>query len=152
MDGVATAVLVDSLADSAVGDDTVTFNSAWAIRLAQAAFAPSPTLVVGDLTEATFDGYAEVDLGAAGPTVSSDPGNGDVLLTFPLPVGGLHWQCTGGTGLPQTIFGWYAVNQAGTILYASGTLEAPVVISASGQSLDLDYLRLRLPLTGINFS
>lgn len=141
-------MITDNLQDviaAAIGADT----STWAgmlIGLADEAFVPTPQLELGDITEASFTGYARVTMNGNVLNVSKDPLTGDNILTVVPPVGGWYWEVTGGTGLPKTIYGWFLLSDDTVTLFGSDLLEEPVTLTASGQSVALGQIKLRLPV------
>lgn len=88
----------------------------------------TPTIdsVVGDFTEADFDGYASAALvwGAATDVTPEAQIQADPYVS------------TAGGGLagPQDIYGYYVLNGAGQLMYAERDPAAPVTISSPGQS------------------
>jgi len=130
-----------------LGRDTETFNttsgSADKICLAMAPFTPGPNLLIGGVTEATFTGYAAREVATGTQPQSNDPATADSLLTFnpdPLPY---NWEVTGGTGLPQTIYGFYLTDGGKTILYASALLPDPIILSAVNDFIGISTPQLR---------
>jgi hypothetical protein len=132
-----------------VSADTTMLAAAAApkVHLASAAFAPGLGLTVGSFTEATFQGYAALAAGATGAqTRYFDPATGNQLVEIKPPVGGWIFSCTGTTGLPQTIYGYYLTDNGTANLYASALLTGgPVTITASGQAVELANVRLTFP-------
>jgi len=116
------------------------------VHLAMEPFTPSLGLSVGDLVEATFTGYAEKSASDAATQVFKDPNSGEQVMQVKEPAGGWHWQTGGGFVGPQTIYGYYLTDMAGTILWASELLPEPVVLITAGQGVDVDQVRVKLPL------
>jgi hypothetical protein len=112
------------------------------LHLAQSNFTPSPTLVVGDLTEATFDGYGALEADTGPCQVYTDPVSGLRVLQIKEPTDGWFFQCTGATGLPQIIYGWYVTDNGGTNLYGSAKFATPITISASGNAINISTVTL----------
>lgn len=87
-----------------------------------------PDTVLGDLTLATFTGYAPDALGS-------------ILGTINLPNGdrAVHWdvefQATAAVSPPETAYGWAITNGAGTVLYGGGNFATPVPFVNSGDFL-----------------
>lgn len=114
------------------------------IRLYQNDFAPDPMSPLGAFTIASFHGYANIDNEEA--VVVRDQLTNDweiVLASVPIFV------ATAGAPLPQTVYGVYVVDTAGTGLLASRRFDTPYTFSAAGDGLVLDILKLTLPVTGI---
>jgi len=93
--------------------------------------ALTPGMVVGDLTEATFHGYASATITWTG--VYLDPSTGIPTLVGELVNFISTAVFTGG----QTINGWFVTDSAGTILYMARQLQTPVAISAADQILQV---------------
>lgn len=117
--------------------------SAPKVKLAMADFTASDDLVVGSLTEATFDGYAAKTPTAGAQQVAVDPVTGEQIVTLVEPVGGWRWVSSGVTNLPQTIYGFYLVDNAGTALLGAEKLDTPVTITASGQEINIGRVTFR---------
>jgi hypothetical protein len=119
------------------------------LHLAQNAFVPSPALVLGSLTEASFPGYGAL-AGAPGAVVPfTDPITGLQTVQLPDPAGGWHFSVTGAAGLPQTMYGWYVTDSGGVTLWGAQLFPAPVVITASGQGVDVAFVRFQLLQTAL---
>jgi hypothetical protein len=127
-----------------VAADTTQLGSATALKihLAIANFVPSPTLVVGSFTEATFTGYVPLLVGTGTQISYVDPVTGLRTIELKAPAGGLNFKATAGTGLPQTIFGFYVTDNGSATLFGSQLLTTPVVLTASGQGFDIPPPRL----------
>jgi hypothetical protein len=135
-----------------LGADTGSIAAATApkVHLAQAAFTPGPGLTLGSLTEATFTGYAALQ-GAAGAVVPFvDPLTGLLTLNVPDPAGGWHYSVTGGTSLPMTIFGFYVTDSGVATLWGASLFTTPVLLTASGQGVDIPLVRFALSQTALN--
>lgn len=141
-----TQALIDRLAALLATDTTTIAPAADAvhIHLAIAPFTPSLELTVGGLTEATFTGYAPLDAGTGAQQHFVDPATTEWVIQLLEPAGGWTWLCTGGTGLPQTIYGIYATDDADAVLYGAELLDAPITISASGQGVTVGQVRFNL--------
>ena len=100
-------------------------------------FAPSEETVLGDLTEATFDGYAAIDGALGAQPEGLDPANNDSIVDI-LPAAGMfRWETSGVTNLPMTIYGFALLNAAKNVLYACERFETPVTLTAAGQRVDV---------------
>jgi hypothetical protein len=132
-----------------VATDTTQLAAATApkLHLAQAAFSPSLSLLIGNLTEATFTGYAAIAAGATGAQIRYfDPVTGNAIVEMKSPVGGWVFNCTSATGLPQTIFGYYLTDNGSATLYASALMPSgSITLTASGQSIEIANARLTFP-------
>jgi hypothetical protein len=105
---------------------------------------PDEDVTLGALTEATFDGYAEKSGIVFPAAVINGADHGETLSPTQT------WTVTGGTGLPETIYGAYAVgnfNGSERLLFlrrfrdGAGAL-APQVLSLVGQTVNkrIDFL------------
>lgn len=140
-----TQAMINRLA-TILGADTGSIAAAAApkLHLAMSAFTPGPGLTLAQLTEATFTGYAAL-AGAPGVVVPFvDPTSGLQIVQLPDPAGGWHFSCTGATGLPQTIYGWYVTDSAGVTLWGAQLFTTPVVVTAAGQGVDVPLVRFAL--------
>jgi len=103
-------------------------------------------LVIGDLTPATFDGYAPI-AGAIGAQESGfNPATGEQVITIKVPAGGYRWETTGVTNLPQTIYGFALTDSTGANLLGAELLTTPVVLNAVGQVIDLGAVKITFVL------
>lgn len=114
------------------------------IALAKNAFNPTPGILVADLVPADFDGYAPIPSGTGVQQSFIDPLTGSRVVQLKEPAGGWHWVTTGVTLLPQSIYGWYVTNQAGTIVLASSRFSNPIPLTAIGQGIDLAQVRFEM--------
>lgn len=145
---IPSQTLWQSIIDAAAADAAFLGNAdEMLVRLAKEPFNPSLELTLGDLTEADFDGYAEIEAGPNAQQVFFDVSSGFWLIQINEPVGGWTWESTGVTNLPQTIHGYYLVDDTGTILLGSELLPAPVTIDASGQGLSIQHLTFKFSTT-----
>lgn len=115
--------------------------AAWAVvnantdlHLATADFAPTPTMVPGDLTEASYAGYAAKSLTWASFSEVQYQSNGDVrvqsttLASFAGPT----------SGGPVTIYGWYLTEHSGTTrLFRVYHLDVPVTLADNHSFLNI---------------
>lgn len=144
---LATSALLERMADL-LGADTVTLAAPTTfveIHLSQTPFTPTPTVVPGDITPATFDGYAPLSAGSAATQVFVDPATGDVMLQMVEPLGGWTFQTSGVTNLPQTIYGWILTDAAGAVAHGSQLLDDPVTLDGVGQGFSVPRVGFRLP-------
>lgn len=135
---IASVALQQAIADL-IAADTATLAAVLGtrVKLAKAAFTPSRTLDVATLTEADFTGYTAKTPTAGVQNVYVDPVTGLITVGLVAPVGGWNFETTGVGNLPQTIYGWYVTNSAGTVLYGSGLLTTPIPLTASGQGFEI---------------
>jgi hypothetical protein len=122
-----------------LADDTATLAAVVPpkVHLAKAAFVPGPSLDPATLTEADFDGYTAKAITAGSQDVYTDPTTGLITVELKAPVGGWHWALTGITNLPQTIYGWYVLDSAGTVLYGSGLVPSPITLQLATDAFDI---------------
>lgn len=97
-------------------------------RLYKNAVSWSKDTVLADLTEADFDGYAEI---SPVSWVNSPEGPGNVPY---MHGGSQSIVCTGNTS-PNEIFGWYLVNTAGTDLIAGYEFDQSVFANDAGDTI-----------------
>jgi len=143
-------LLLTSAATLLAGD-TAGLNAALdvEIHLAKNAFTESPSRVLGDFTEADFDGYAALAKDPAAPTVVTDPATGDQIITLPDPAGGWAFATTGVTNLPQTIYGYYLTDSTGAVLYGCKRFADAVVLTGNGQGFSIGTVDFRMLVNGI---
>lgn len=119
--------------------------SACKVHLAMASFVPSAALLIGGLTEATFTGYAALLAGVSTQQTFNDPLTGGRIVQLLEPAGGWHWQTTGTTGLPMTIYGYYVTDNGTATLYGSALFSTPIVLSLTGDAVDIPQVRILIP-------
>lgn len=98
---------------------------------------PSEDLIIGDVTPATFGGYAALAAGTGAQGVAIDPLTGDQIITIKEPAGGWRWVTSNATNLPQTVYGFYLTNDAEDTLFAVGLLTTPITLQEAGQQINL---------------
>lgn len=108
------------------------------------AFVPTEDLVIGDLTEADFDGYAPIGGAIGTQQAGVDPATGDQIVTNKEPLGGWRWEVTGATNLPQTIYGFALTDSTGATLLASELLAEPITLTAIGDEINVGVAQLRI--------
>lgn len=125
------------------GDTTTLAPAAGGVKvhLAQNAFAPSLSLALGSLTEATFTGYAALLAPTGAQQSFSDPSTGNLVVQLIEPLGGWHWATTAATSLPQTIYGFYVTDNGTATLYGSALFTTPITLTATGQGVDIAQVR-----------
>lgn len=120
------------------------------IALIASDFVLDETLVIGDLTLATFTGSTPL-LGAIGTQLAGvDPLTGEQIITIKEPAGGYRWECTAAPGAPETIYGFALVDNAGTGLLAVELLPEPITIAAVGDQIDIGNATLRMVLAPLS--
>lgn len=122
------------------------------VFLIKEAFTEDVALVMGDLVEADFDGYAALHAASAATQVFIDPVTGKWTLQVREPAGGWHWATSGLTNLPQTIYGFGLADAAGTVLWGVHRFasDEEVLLQIVGQGVDVANARFALnaqPLT-----
>lgn len=111
------------------------------VRLFQNDASPGPMAVLAEFTIATFHGYANVACPDA--TVVRDQVTNDWLIVLNVVA---IFTATAGSPLPQTVYGVYVVDTAGTGLIMFRRFDTPFTFSNAGDGIVLDVLKLRLPV------
>lgn len=132
--GAALAADVNFLAD----------DPAPKVKLAINDFVEDDAAVVGDLTEATFTGYAALLPTAGAQLTGIDPLTGEQLVTLVEPAGGWRFKATNATGLPMTVYGYYLVDNAGTALLALKRFDEPITLTGANQEINLGTISFRM--------
>jgi hypothetical protein len=114
------------------------------IALVKANFALDENLLIGDLTLADFDGSTPLAASATGGLVGIDPITGDQIITIKDPAGGWRWETTGLTNLPQTIYGYALIDNAGATLLAAALFPDPIPLSAVGEQVSIGEATLTI--------
>jgi len=114
------------------------------IALIKSAFSLEEGLEVGDLDLADFDGSAPIEGATGAQEAGLDPVTGDQIVTILDPAGGYRWEVSGDTNLPQTIYGFALLNNAGSGLIAAATLPAPITLTEEGQVINLGVVNLTI--------
>jgi len=117
------------------------------MHLAAQNFVPGLDLDLGTLVEATFPGYAALDVGLGNQPIFYDALSNLLTIRLLEPVGGWNWVSTGVPGVPETIYGLYLTDNADAILYGSQLLPDPVTISTTGQGVGVGDVTLQFLLT-----
>lgn len=112
------------------------------VKLVTSAFSPSKTLVLADLTLATFAGSDPLEATAGAQNVGYDPVVGEWFIEILSPAGGWYWEATGDTDPAETIRGYVLTDNAGTGLLGSGLLASPVIIQSESSSVQIPTVRL----------
>ena len=116
------------------------------IALIKANFTPQENLIVADLTLADFDGSTPLEGATGTQQAGIAPLSGQQVVTIIEPVGGWRWETTGVTNLPQTIYGYALLNDAGTVLLGVAKLPTAIPLTAAGQEINLGAVSLTLLL------
>lgn len=122
---------------------TLAAVAAMKVHLAKAVFVPSLDLLVGGLTEATFTGSAAKSAGTGTQPTYYDAADGLRTIRLLEPAGGWSWTCTAAPGSPETIYGYYVTDNAGTTLYGAALLDEPVTIDDAGQGVTVGEITLK---------
>lgn len=132
-----------------VAADTTKLASATALKvhLIQAPFTPGADTSFGDLTEATFTGATAKSPATGAQQAFFDPVAGSWVVQLTEPAGGWHWVTTDAVSLPQTVYGYAVTNGAGSVTFGSALLDNPVNLVASGDAVDIGFLRFTLPIS-----
>jgi len=139
---VPTSVIRLTLAELLAGD--VTYLAAAAVKhlhLIKDVFTPSDTTDFTTLTEADFDGYTELNAAANAQQAFTNPLTGERVVQLIEPLGGWHWETSGVTNLPQTIYGYAVTDLADAVTLGSALLEEPVTLLGAGEAVDIDNVR-----------
>lgn len=112
-----------------IGQEIATYLAACDVHLFINNVTVTPNLILGDLTEATFTGYALQNIAAPAAPVN-DPTYGGFSTFLPSNV----FTCTAAPGTPQTVYGWYLLDAAGALI-AAGNLPTPIVINDAGDAV-----------------
>lgn len=129
--------------------DTTTFALAATpgkVHLSISNFTPSPALLVGSFTEATFNTYAPLLLAINAQQQFNDPLTGGRVMQLIEPLAGWHWQAGSATGLPQTVFGYYVTDNASAVLWGSALLPSgSVTLTNTADAVDIPFIRITFP-------
>lgn len=101
------------------------------IRLFVNDITPTHDTVTGDFVEASFGGYASGDISGSG-TISEN-GSDEATLTFPT-----FTNTATGSGLPQSVYGYYVTDVGGALLWAERDPTGPIVIAAVDDEVTVD--------------
>jgi len=94
------------------------------------------------LVAADFDGYTELNAAAGAQQAFTDPLTGERIVQLIEPLGGWHWEVSGVTNLPQTIYGYAVTDLADTDTFGSALLDTPITLLGVGEAVDLPNVRL----------
>lgn len=124
------SIIVPNVGLATLLDDLTAVWGTVDIHLYDNNYVPVHGSVVGDFNEASFSGYAPVAVTSWSPAA---------------PTGVDHEQSTGstvqwaapGVGLPINLYGYYATDPGGNLLFAERFPSPPVVLSIAGQVLSI---------------
>jgi len=134
--------IINSLAELLAEDTAFLADAAVKnAHLMLAPFTPSPSYAFDSGDEATFDGYAVKTAAAGAQQFFTDALTGERVTQMIEPAGGWHWQTTGLTNLPQTIYGVVLTNDDDTVTHGSMLFDTPVELTGVGDAIDVDQLR-----------
>ncbi len=136
LDAVAAAIAADTAALAAAG-----FLHVYPVKQA---FSPGIGLVVADVPKADFDGGTPKVTSSATILTGIDPQTGEWILEIPEIAGGWRWEVSGTTNLPQTIHGFALTNVGESTLWGTALLDAPVVLTAVSQVVEVGSVAFRL--------
>jgi hypothetical protein len=126
--------------------DVNLFPAGWVVRLFTNNLTPNKANVVTDFTELTnvqVPGYLPVAGAWKGTPIRKPDGSWEDQGAAPL-----EFKATGLPPAPQTVYGWFATNAAGTVLLGSGVFAAPFVFTLLGDGFTLEQVINVLQLTG----
>jgi hypothetical protein len=114
------------------------------VRLIAAPVVLTPSMVVGDFTEADFSGYAAETVTVVGPAWDDNEGNAVLSLTA------AHFQGTTGA-VVNTIYGYWITAQlkpTGAVMLLEAQLfDTPIPIAGSGDAIDfVPFAKIGQPL------
>jgi hypothetical protein len=140
----ATLAIREKMAQLLAADTATLAQAADAnvVALVMEEFNPSEASAIGDLTLSTFDGDTPLEAELGAQAEGLDPTNNDAIITILPPVGGWRWETTGTTNLPQTIYGFALVTDAGVLLGCE-TLETPITLTGVNQVIQLPVVAFR---------
>jgi hypothetical protein len=111
--------------DKAVLNACVAQSVFYRVRLFKNNYTPLVTSVIGDFTEADFDGYSGYQAPTFVAAVINGSGKGIIIA------GGLLWLCTG-VATPNTIYGYYVTEGTDAIAVYAERFAASISIAAPG--------------------
>lgn len=140
---VPTTGILNTIVDLLAADTATIAPAALAlhVHLVKTPFTPIATLLIGDVTPATFDGSTPLNAGVGPQDVFRDPQTTLRIVQILEPAGGWHWDVTGVTDLPQTIYGYVVTDNADADIYGAALLSTPLTLSSVGQGIDLSWIR-----------
>lgn len=136
-----TVLLVALQNELATDTDGLAAATALHAHLIKEPFTPDNSTDFTTLTEADFDGYAALGAGTGVQQQFSDPVTGRLVVQMKEPAGGWHWQTTGVTNLPQTIYGVVLTNTDDDETFGAVLFDTPITLTGTGQAIDVPFLR-----------
>lgn len=131
---------VKDTAVSAIAEAEMAFNPAAGSELTIAPVKNNVTFgdntLFADIELADFTGADPIECGAGTPDSLINPINGRRQLRLVEPAGGFQWQTDDDANLPQTIYGYALLNNAGDSLKGYLELETPIELTARKQVID----------------
>ncbi len=119
------------------------------LHLAQNDFTPGLGMVLADLVECDFTGYAPIHAASALLQVFFDPTTNMEVIQVREPAGGWHYACTGTPTVAQQVTGFYLTDSAGTKLIAAERLPETITITTIAQAVDIESARFQLSLDAL---
>jgi len=113
------------------------------VKLFQNDYTPSIASEIGDLVEATFDGYASDELLLAEFSGSKSDAEGNAYRVYTALV---RFQQTG-VVVTNTVYGWYIVDEGEAELIAAKRFDAPIVFDHVGKDI-YQEIAIRVPVGG----
>lgn len=111
------------------------------LRLFKNDFTPSFDTVVGDFTEATFPGYALI-AATTTPVTGIDAQTGNLAIVW---ADGCTWNA-GTIVTPETVYGWYITNTAGSSVLAAGRFDTLIVVDETDDVVAITPPKAQVPL------
>lgn len=117
------------------------------LALITSAFTPVETLVAASLTYAAGNGLDPI-LGVTGAQSSGlDPTSNQQEIIINPPAGGYKWLTSGSFAGPITLYGVALLNNGLTVLLAVEAFPAPITVTAAGQIVDADPVKITFVLS-----
>jgi len=110
------------------------------VALFQNDLEPTPETLLADLTLANFDGYAALAMEESIANSGTNPLTGNHIVTVKEPVGGIQFETSGVTNLPQTIYGCALLNDTETAIVGIQRFETPIVLTEANQIINIPSL------------
>lgn len=117
-----------------------------AISLIMADFTPTESLVLADLTLATFTGSTPIDGFVGAQEYWIDPATDEFMITLIEPANGWRWEVMDAVNLPQTIYGYALHNGAKTVLLGVHHFDTPITLTSALQAIDIGSAGIRFVL------
>lgn len=111
---------------------------------------PSENSVLTDFTLATFTGSTPVTATPGTQPEGYVPGTGDSRINISPPVGGFRFECSVAPVVPEVIYGYIMVDNAGAVYLAGKRLSSPITIANVSDAIDLGDVNLTLLANSIS--